>query len=140
MVVAVFLDFPPPPSATSGLLFALSIVGALALSAAITTLVMISLFWTLNSEGITRLLPAIVLVFSGLLVPLPLFPDWIQPLIDFLPFRGVIDTPLRLYSGIIPSSQALGVFVHQWLWIVILTYAGYLLMHQATKRMTVHGG
>ncbi len=139
-IVALFFNLPLPPSSTSGLLFALSLIGALALSAAITTLVMISLFWTVSSEGVTRLLPAIVIVFSGMLVPLPLFPDWIQPFIDFLPFRGIIDTPFRLYSGNILPSQALGVFVHQWLWTIGLIGGGYMAMHQATKRLTVHGG
>ncbi|MCY3666395.1 MAG: ABC-2 family transporter protein [Gemmatimonadetes bacterium] len=36
---------------------------------------------------------------------MPLFPDAFQPILDFLPFRGLADTPFRLYMGHIPASQ-----------------------------------
>lgn len=136
LIAGFFLDLSPPPSVASGALFAVSLVGALALSAAITTLMMSSLFWTVTSEGITKLMPAVILIFSGMLIPLPLFPEWLQPVIYFLPFRGIIDTPFQLYSG----HHSIGALVHQWVWVGILITYGHWVMNRATKRLVVHGG
>ena len=41
----------------------------------------------------------VVIVFSGLIIPLPLFPDWLQPLLYWQPFRGLADVPYRIYGG-----------------------------------------
>jgi len=62
---------PPPVSLTAALSFIFSLSAAILLSSAITTLVIISLFWTISGEGIQRLLPHITLLLSGMTVPLP---------------------------------------------------------------------
>ena len=41
------------------------------------------------------------------MVPLPLFPDWMQSVIYWLPFAGLGDTPYRLYMGHIAPAAAL---------------------------------
>lgn len=135
-----FLDMSLPASAIHGVLFVVSLAGALLLSAAFTTLVMTSLFWTIVGEGIIRLLPMIILVFTGMLIPLPLFPDWLQPLLLILPFRGLLDTPLRFYTGSIASEMAFGPLAHQCFWIVALVCLGRWLVGRATHRLVVHGG
>jgi ABC-2 type transport system permease protein len=134
------LDLSLPPSVASGILFLLALAGVLFLSAAFTTLVMISLFWTIVGDGIIRLLPAIMLVFTGMLVPLPFYPDWLQPLFLALPFRGLLDTPLRLYTGSISPEVAFGPLLHQWVWTIALIGIGRWLVGRATQRLVVHGG
>ena len=42
------------------------------------------------------------ILFAGLIVPLPLFPDWLQPFLYWQPFRGMADVPFHVYSGHIP--------------------------------------
>ena len=34
-----------------------------------------------------------IIVLSGALVPLPLFPDWLQPALALQPFAGLVDIP-----------------------------------------------
>jgi ABC-2 type transport system permease protein len=59
-------------------------------------LVHVSLTWTISGEGLSRLMPGVVTIFSGMVIPLPLFPDWTQPLLSALPFRILVDVPNRI--------------------------------------------
>jgi ABC-2 type transport system permease protein len=66
---------PFPDSPASGALFLVSALLTLLLSTAITMVLHVSLIWTLSGEGFNRLMLGVVPVFSGLVIPLPLFPD-----------------------------------------------------------------
>jgi ABC-2 type transport system permease protein len=72
------------PSALSGLAFAGSLVVTVVLATAITMLLQISLLYTISAEGVLRMTPAVVLLCSGMMVPLPLFPEPLQPLLHAL--------------------------------------------------------
>lgn len=69
-------------------------VGTLFLSTAFTMVLHVSLMWTISGEGFNRLMPGVVPVFAGLIVPLPLFPDWLQGVLYWQPFRSMADVPL----------------------------------------------
>jgi ABC-2 type transport system permease protein len=69
-----------------------------------------------------------------------LFPDSVQPILNFLPFRGIMDTPFRLYMGHIPPDQLLNVISHQLIWIVILIALGRWILNRGLKRLVIQGG
>ncbi|MEH2243537.1 hypothetical protein [Nostoc sp.] len=75
--------------------FFLSFIGAILLSSALTMLLTVSMMWTLSGEGINSILPTLIIMFSGMIVPLPLFPEWSKPLLNALPFSGLVDQPFR---------------------------------------------
>ena len=90
--------------------------------------------------AIVSLAQASIFVFSGMIVPLPLFPDWSHPLLDVLPFRGLVDLPFRLYMGHIPAREVLGVLGHQLLWTAVLVVLGRCLLARGTRPLVVQGG
>jgi ABC-2 type transport system permease protein len=130
----------PPPSATAFAGFALAMVLGLALSTALTTLVHVSLLWTISGQGMAGLVPSLVLVFSGMLVPLPLFPDALQPLLALLPFPALADLPYRLYTGHLEPAAALPALATAAGWTLALIAAGRLLLAHGQRRMIVQGG
>ena len=136
----LLFGFSPPVSWEAAAVFCCSIFLALFLSSTITTLVITTLFWTLSGEGILRLLPHITVLLSGMVVPLPLFPGWVQPFLNLQPFRGIVDIPCRLYTGVIPSAEAPMYLGFQVGWILLLTIAGLALMRRATHRFVIQGG
>jgi ABC-2 type transport system permease protein len=136
----LFFGLSAPVSLQAGLAFFLSVIFALLLSSAMTTAVLISLFWTVSGEGIQRLLPHFTVLFSGMVVPLPLFPSWMQPFLNVQPFRGVMDIPCRLYTGVIPASDAMYYFAFQLAWICAFVLFGKWLMHRAMKSFVIQGG
>jgi ABC-2 type transport system permease protein len=129
-----------PPSLASGLSWACAMVGALLLSAALTTLLNITLLFTISGEGIVVFAAALVMLLSGMTIPLPLFPAWSQPLLRSLPFAGLVDLPFRLYTGNLPAAEAGWVLLHQVLWTVGLVAAGRWLLRHALSRVVVQGG
>jgi ABC-2 type transport system permease protein len=131
---------PPPVSLAAGAAWVASMVGALAVSAALTSLMTVSLLWTVSGEGIAVLVSALAALLSGMIIPLPLFPEWAQPLLRALPFAALMDLPARLYTGHLPAAQVGWVLAHQLLWTGLLATLGTWLVGRATRRLVVQGG
>jgi ABC-2 type transport system permease protein len=129
-----------PPSPAAGLAFALALGAALALSCAFSTLIHVSLMWTVSGEGIVMMLAALVSICSGLLIPLPLFPDGVRAVLEWLPFAGLADLPYRIYTGHVPADELGLVLVRQLAWTALLIALGRWLMRRGLRRLVVQGG
>jgi ABC-2 type transport system permease protein len=129
-----------PPSTASALAFAATLVCTLLLGCALTTLINVSLLWTISGEGAVILLTTLVTFLSGMIVPLPLFPDWAQPIVRALPFAGLVDLPFRVFTGHIPPAGAVSVLQHQILWTLTLVLLGRWLLSHGIRRVVVQGG
>jgi ABC-2 type transport system permease protein len=140
LIAGVFFGLRAPASPASFAAWIASILGAALLSSALTTLFTIFMLWTVTGDGMSRLSFALVYIMSGMVIPLPLFPGWMQGFIQFLPFRGLMDTPSRLYIGHIPPSGVLAVLGQQLLWTLVFVALGRLLLARGTRKMVVQGG
>jgi len=129
-----------PPTAPAGTAFIAAIACTLLLSCALTTLLNISLMWTISADGAVIFLTALVTLLSGMVVPLPLFPDWAQPVLRALPFAGLVDLPYRIYSGNLAVSGVRAVLAHQVLWTAVLILVGRWLLARGLRRVVVQGG
>jgi ABC-2 type transport system permease protein len=136
----LFLGMRAPPSWQCAALFSFGLVGAVLLGAAVTALLTISVLWTLSSRGIITMVAAAVNILSGSVVPLPLFPGWAQGVLAWQPFRGLMDTPFRLYLGHLSGRAAALALLHQLGWTVALILLGRSLVRLAQRRVVVQGG
>ena len=130
--------FPPTFSAFVG--WIITIFGALMISCTITNIINICTLWSISGDGITRLLSAIVTFSSGMIVPLPLFPDWLKKILELLPFSGLIDIPIKFYIGDIPINEIYKYFSFQIAWAIILYVFGQWLLNRKLKDIIVQGG
>jgi ABC-2 type transport system permease protein len=121
-------------------LFALSMAAVFLLSAAITTLLNISVVLMLTDQGINAITNPLVVILSGMIVPLPLFPDWAQGLLLAQPFAGLVDIPYRIYFGQLTGVAAVGAIALQIAWIISLIGLGRMLMARAMSRVHLQGG
>ena len=110
------------------------------MSTAFTMILHVALLWTISGEGINRMMPGVVPVLAGLIIPLPLFPDWMQGALFWQPFRGMADVPFRIYSGHIPAGDALVEIGLQLGWFSVLVAFGLWLLQRARRRLVVQGG
>lgn len=140
LVATLFLGLQLPNSLFSTFCWFLSLILAFMLAAAITTLLNISLLFTIVGDGIQRVVPAISNFASGMLMPLSFLPSPIKSLVDILPFRDLIDTPVRIYLGLTSPLQTVCLYIHALIWIALLIIAGRLLMQIATRRLEMQGG
>ncbi|MBC8059021.1 MAG: ABC-2 family transporter protein [Rhizobiales bacterium] len=130
----------PPPDALAGALFAVSIGLALLLSTAMLMLINIAVLATLNDRGINVLTTPLVIVFSGNLLPLALFPDAVQTALRWQPLAGLLDTPMRFYAGQLQGIDAAGALALQVFWIAVLVAIGRAWMARTWRTLDVQGG
>jgi ABC-2 type transport system permease protein len=130
----------PPASLAAGGLFAASLILALLLSAAMVMLLNIGIAALLNPRGINALVAAPVIVLSGNLLPLTLFPDWIQTALLVQPLAGVLDIPLRIYFAQLSGGAALGGLALQAFWLVTLVLIGRWAIARVLRNLEMQGG
>lgn len=130
-----------PPVSTYALLGTILVLfGALILSCAIANIINVILLRVEMGLGLFNLFSAIVTITSGTLIPLYVYPDWIQSILRMLPFAGTMDFPASIYTGLIPVSQIWYVLIKQLVWIVILILLGKWRMKASLKKAIVQGG
>jgi len=137
---AVLGGLTPPPNIAQAGLWAISLAAAVLLSAALTTILSMTLLWNLAGEGLRWLFLPFLWLFCGLSMPLPLFPDRMQWLIHALPFRGMMDVPCRIWTGDIPPAAAgleIGV---QLLWTGAIALLGVAVAARGARRLELQGG
>jgi len=130
----------PPPSLEALALFALSMVAVVFLSSAITALLNISVVWTISDQGINIITNSLVIILSGMVIPLPLFPDWLHPVLFVQPLAGLVDIPYRIYFSNLSGAKALGGIALQVFWTAALIVLGHLLMARTMRRVQIQGG
>ncbi len=130
----------PPPGLDAAVAWLAVMAGALALSCALTTLMSISMLWTVSGQGVAVLTSALAYLLGGMVIPLPLYPDWVQPIVYALPFAGVMDLPARLYTGSIAPGGVVWILAHQLAWTAALVVIGRWALARGTRRMVVQGG
>lgn len=140
VVAYAFLELSAPAGAAAALAFASSLVATVALAAALTTLLSVSVLYTISGGGARVFMVAVVNLLSGSIVPLPLLPDWLQVIANVLPFRGLMDTPFRLYMGHMPPADAALALGHQLAWTLALVLLGRMLLARALRRVVIQGG
>jgi ABC-2 type transport system permease protein len=78
--------------------------------------------------------------FFGLVIPVPLMPEFLKKIVYLLPFRYASDLPFRIYSGNIGYREAtLSIFV-QIFWILLLVSIGKKWLKKSLKKVIIQGG
>jgi ABC-2 type transport system permease protein len=134
---ALLFDLEPPDSIARAVAFPASIALATVMSFTWRFLLNASVFWLLDYRGITAVSMAVINVFSGFLIPLAFFPDLIRPIVEQLPFRGIIQMPSEIYLGHTSIWQGL---VFQVLWLGAMVAFALWVFSRATRKFVVQGG
>ena len=95
---------------------------------------------TMNEKGFVTFIITISDILSGLSVPIPFFPKFLQVISSFLPFQYVSDLPFRLYVGNLSLNDGVFGICVQIIWTIIFILFGIFLMKKSLKRVVVQGG
>ncbi len=140
VIGAAFFDIRFPTDVAQIALFAVALALALVTSFALRFIVNLWAFWLLDWRGIAGLWNLLITLLSGFELPLAFFPEWARPVVDALPFRGIIQTPADLFLGHAAGVDALALIGRQAMWVAALVVGGYLLVGAATRKVVVQGG
>lgn len=143
LVFASLLPSPynilPPSNLGHFLMFSTIMIGAVILGVAMTNIITISVLFTIG-DGVDRIFPAVVTFFSGLVIPIPLFPEWAQWIFRILPFSGLSDAPYRFYLGLYDLDQFIWSIGHIFLWTLVTVLFGHYMIYKAHQRVVIQGG
>jgi ABC-2 type transport system permease protein len=120
--------------------FPLSVVGAWLISFLAMSVIGALAFWVESSGAIFELWLGLFGVLSGYLVPLELFPRWLEVTARFLPFRYMLAFPVEMVTGLTPRPAALGELAIQWTFVVVLAGAARLAWRAGLRRFAAFGG
>ncbi|WP_239617563.1 ABC transporter permease [Cohnella mopanensis] len=144
LVVAVFLPQPYrlslPSDLATATLFVIALLLGLLILVSISMLIYISTFVTMSAAGSLLMFGVIGEFLAGMVIPIPLMPDWLQSIVNVLPFRLTADFPFRVYSGHIPAREALELIPIQLVWLFALLLIGKFAMGKALRRVVIQGG
>ena len=135
-----FMDLSFPKSPETMLLFIVSALVGIWIGTFFDFLVGVLAFWTVNVWGVRVLKESLITFFSGALVPITLFPDWLRTITEFLPFQAMVYLPVSIYSGLITGTEAYMALGVQLFWLISLYVLVRVIWSQAIKQITIFGG
>lgn len=117
--------------------FLVAVVLGMVVSFGIRYLVALSSFWLLDASGMLGITLFTGFFFSGMMLPLNVFPGAFGDVVRALPWSSMLQKPADVLLG---EADPLGTFAFQAAWAVALLGAGRLLQSVATRRVVVQGG
>jgi ABC-2 type transport system permease protein len=120
--------------------FAVAVVLALLVSFAVRFLVASTSFWLLDASGPNAVAFLMAAFFSGLTVPLVIFPGWSRDVVMALPWASYIQVPADIWLGKREGWDLLAGLGFGVLWAVVLFAACHLVLRRATRKVVVQGG
>lgn len=97
-------------------------------------------FFVENNEGMMRMKRVFVDLFSGVIVPISLFPGWLEAIMKFLPFQAITYLPSSVFTGRVQGTDIWSVIGIQLVWFAVLILPIIWIWRRARKRLFVQGG
>ena len=129
-----------PASASALMLSLLALLLGLCCVCAMENITMAFTMRTMDPRGFQAMLNLLMMILSGNVLPLTLYPDSWQRVITLFPYAQMLDAPIRLYTGEYAIRQAPEVLLLQCGWTVLLVMAGVMFWKRNQRRLIVQGG
>lgn len=96
-------------------------------------------FWTTDTHGTFGYVDILIIIFAGYIMPISLFPYWLQQIAYILPFSYMIYFPVIAFQGGLSSSEIMRVIATQSVWLVALTICYKIMWKQGLRKFTALG-
>ena len=97
-------------------------------------------FWLLDATGPSTLAFVLAAFFSGLTVPLVIFPGWTRDVVMLLPWATYIQIPADIWLGKRAGWELVGGLALTAGWAVLLLGLCAVVLRRATSKVVVQGG
>ena len=140
VVGAIVFDLTAPSNPLVWVVFLVSVGLAIAVSFAFRFLYNLSAFWMLDYRGAMRIAVALAAFFSGFIIPVRFFPEWLQTLAYATPFPSMLQLPVDVFVGATTGTELVATLAMQLGWLIALVAACYAAFSQGTRKLVVQGG
>ena len=137
---AIVFDLTAPSNPVVWAVFLTSVMLAVAVSYAFRFLYNLSAFWLLDYRGALRISVALAAFFSGFIIPVRFFPDWLQTLAYATPFPSMLQLPVDVFVGASTATELLAAVAMQIGWAIALVAACQVAFLRGTRKLVVQGG
>lgn len=128
-----------PPSPAGWVMALLAMVGAWILHFCMMALIGLAAFVVEETNSFELVYQKLVFILGGMMLPLDMFPGWLQQAARVLPFPYMMYAPARLFVK--PDLDLLWqMLAGQWIWIAVLVFFVTLAYRSSEKVLTVNGG
>lgn len=132
-----FQRFVVLPNSLLEILFsALIIMLAILISFTFKMIVGITAFWFIDFWGLQQIIEVIIVILAGFVMPIELFPDWLENISKATPFPYMIYYPIISLQSKLTNPQLINVILIQLGWIIGLAAIYRWLWVRGVKRFT----
>lgn len=103
-------------------------------------LINLAAFWSPNARGLIGTGFVFGWLFSGFLMPLRLFPEWVQTIAYLTPFPYTLNMVVEVYLGLLQGPALVQALLTQLVWAVGLAILGQIVLKTAVRRLVILGG
>jgi ABC-2 type transport system permease protein len=119
---------------------AMSITLAVVISYAFRAIYNLFSFWLLDHRGTMLLAIAAGSLFSGVIIPVRFFPEWLATIAHATPFPSMVQVPIDVFMGRLDGTELVLALAAQVMWAVVLMLGAGLIFALGVRRLVVQGG
>lgn len=97
-------------------------------------------FWTTQVWGINYAKKQLMFIFSGAFIPISMFPEQLQSVLNFTPLPYTYSLPLEILLNEIPQGEYWEKILIQLIWCVLLYCLSRIVWNIGVKKVTIQGG
>lgn len=140
VVGAVAFDLASPDGVVAWLAFAVSVLLAIVVGFGFRLLFNLATFWLVDYRGVSIFATLVMSFFSGLLVPVRFFPDWLEAVAVALPFVAMLQIPADVFLGELEGTELAGALLLQAGWAAGLLVLARVVFAAGARKLVVQGG
>lgn len=137
LIGSLLFDLVYPDSVERGLAFLVSVPFAALVSFCVRFMTNLWGFWVLDHRGLAGFSAVLISVFSGHPLPIAWYPDPMRDVLNVLPFRAIVMTPVEIWLGQVSIMAGLTL---QIFWSLVMILAAHALQAIAERKVVVQGG
>jgi ABC-2 type transport system permease protein len=79
-------------------------------------------------------------LLSGFLLPIKMWPEWLQQIVYVLPFASMVSIPIDVMLGKLQGVELIAALALQVFWTVVMLAIGRQVLSTALHKLVVQGG
>jgi len=119
--------------------FSILLILGMVLSFILSCLLASSALWIIQSGPVLNGYNTISSILSGTTIPLAFFPGWMKTFVNVLPFRYMVDVPVRALQGTLSSSEMISSYISIVVWIICGVIINKLVWNVGLKKFDAVG-
>jgi ABC-2 type transport system permease protein len=138
--VCAFLFTGTAPALRTLLLFAPFAVTATLVTSALYVGVGLLAFWLTDVSPVYWLFQKALFVLGGMMLPLELYPRWLQRVAEFTPFSALLWGPAQLVLRAMAPHEVWLLAARLGAWALVVAALLFLIFRRASRSLQVSGG